>query len=71
MFTPFFRAGPVLDFATAKRASREAYGSFFHSMLEAGVYLPPSAFEAAFAASVFGDSELEIFEAGLGAVWPR
>jgi len=71
MFTPFFTAAPVRDFAAAKRTDREAYKRFFHAMLEAGVYLPPSAFEAAFASSVHGEAELEILEAGLGAAWPR
>jgi glutamate-1-semialdehyde 2,1-aminomutase len=71
MFTPFFTAAPVRDFAAAKRTDPEAYQGFFHAMLEAGVYLPPSPFEAAFASSVHGKVELEVFEAGLGAAWPR
>jgi glutamate-1-semialdehyde 2,1-aminomutase len=71
MFTPFFTAEPVRDFAGAKRTDREAYTSFFHAMLEAGVYLPPSPFEAAFASSVHGEAELEILETALGAAWPR
>lgn len=71
MFTPFFTAEPVRDFAGAKRSDREAYQRFFHAMLEAGVYLPPSPFEAAFASSVHGEAELEVLEAGLGAAWPR
>jgi glutamate-1-semialdehyde 2,1-aminomutase len=71
MFTPFFTAEPVCDFAGAKRADREAYKGFFHAMLEAGVYLPPSPFEAAFASSVHGEAELEVFAAGLGAAWQR
>jgi glutamate-1-semialdehyde 2,1-aminomutase len=71
MFTPFFTGTPVRDFAAAKQTNREAYNSFFHTMLEAGVYLPPSAFEAAFSSSVHGQAELEILEIGLGTVWPR
>ncbi len=71
MFTPFFTAEPVRDFAGAKRTDREAYQRFFHAMLEAGVYLPPSPFEAAFASSVHGEAELEVLETGLGAAWPR
>jgi glutamate-1-semialdehyde 2,1-aminomutase len=71
MFTPFFGRSPVRNFAGAKQTDREAYSSFFHAMLEAGVYLPPSAFEAAFSASVHGPTELEILENALGTVWPR
>jgi glutamate-1-semialdehyde 2,1-aminomutase len=48
MFTTFFTSEPVDDWPTAARADRERYGRFFHSMLEAGVYLAPSQFEAAF-----------------------
>lgn len=71
MFTPFFTKQPVRDFAEAKRTDREAYRRFFHAMLEAGVYLPPSPFEAAFSSSVHGEAELESLESGLGAAWPR
>jgi glutamate-1-semialdehyde 2,1-aminomutase len=71
MFTPFFSPEPVRDFAGAKQTDREAYKGFFHAMLEAGIYLPPSPFEAAFASTVHGEAELEVLEAGLGAIWPR
>jgi glutamate-1-semialdehyde 2,1-aminomutase len=71
MFTPFFTAGPVRTFAEAKRSDRDAYSSFFHAMLEGGIYLPPSAFEAAFASSVHGEAELELLENALGAAWRR
>ena len=71
MFTPFFSADPVRTFGEAKRSDREAYGTFFHGMLEAGVYFPPSPYEAAFTSAVHGDAELEQLEKALGAVWPR
>jgi glutamate-1-semialdehyde 2,1-aminomutase len=71
MFTPFFSSSPVRDFAGAKQTDREAYRRFFHAMLEAGVYLPPSAFEAAFSAAVHGPVELEILETALGTAWPQ
>ena len=71
MFTPFFTPTPVRTFAEAKRSDREAYGRFFHAMLEAGVYLPPSAFEAAFSSAVHGENELELFESALGVAWPQ
>jgi glutamate-1-semialdehyde 2,1-aminomutase len=71
MFTPFFSAGPVRTFAEAKRTDREAYSRFFHAMLEGGIYLPPSPYEAAFASAVHGEAELELLESALGAAWPR
>jgi glutamate-1-semialdehyde 2,1-aminomutase len=71
MFTPFFTADPVRSFAEAKQTDRDAYGRFFHAMLEGGVYLPPSAFEAAFTSSVHGAGELELLESALAGVWPR
>jgi glutamate-1-semialdehyde 2,1-aminomutase len=71
MFTPFFTAEPVRDFAGAKQSDREAYSRFFHALLEAGVYMPPSAFEAAFSSSVHGAAELDVLEAALGTAWPR
>ena len=69
MFTPFFTDEPVQNFAAAKRTNQEAYNRFFHALLEAGVYLPPSAFEAAFSSTVHGDSELDVLESALGAAW--
>jgi glutamate-1-semialdehyde 2,1-aminomutase len=71
MFTAFMTDTPVRNFADAKRTDRQAFNSFFHAMLEAGVYFPPSAFEAAFSACVHGDAELEALETGLAAAWPR
>ena len=71
MFTTFFANDPVTDWTTANRADRAAYGKFFHAMLEGGVYLPPSAFEASFTSAVHGDVELAAFEAALGSAWVR
>jgi glutamate-1-semialdehyde 2,1-aminomutase len=48
MFTWFFNAGPVTDWASASRSDTAAFGRFFRAMLEAGIYLPPSQYEAAF-----------------------
>ena len=58
MWTLFFTEGPVVDYPTAKRASVERFGRFFHAMLDAGVYLPPSQFEAAFASLAMGPAEV-------------
>ena len=48
MFSVFFTEGPVRDFADASRQDTAAYAAFFHAMLDRGVYLPPSAYEAWF-----------------------
>jgi len=48
MFTLFFCAGPVRNFADAKAADATLYGKFFRELLKQGVYFPPSQFEAAF-----------------------
>ena len=71
MLTPFFSATPVRDYAEAKRCDRAAYAAFFHAMLEGGVYLAPSAFEAAFTSAAHGDTELAALEAALGPAWAR
>ena len=48
LFSVFFAAEPVTNFAEARAAETFRYPPFFHAMLEAGVYLPPSGFEAWF-----------------------
>jgi len=48
MWTSFFTGDPVVDWNTANKSNRETYGRFFHAMINAGVYLAPSQFEAAF-----------------------
>ena len=48
MFTWFFTEGPVTDWTSAAKSDTEAFGRFFRAMLENGVYLPPSQYEAAF-----------------------
>lgn len=70
MLTPFFIDRPVTDYATAKGADRAAYGRFFHAMLDHGVYLPPSQFEAAFTAVVHGERELDLFRRAVRASLP-
>jgi glutamate-1-semialdehyde 2,1-aminomutase len=71
IFTPFFAAEPVGDYESAKRTDRARYARFFHLMLEAGVYLPPSPFEACFTSAAHGDLELERFEAAARAAMHR
>lgn len=48
MFTWFFTANPVRDYATAEQSDTARFGQFHRGMLERGVWLPPSQFEAAF-----------------------
>ena len=71
MLTPFFTAAPVRDFTAARRTDRAAYNAFFHAMLDGGVYLPPSAFEAGFTSAVHGEAELAAVEAALTSTWRR
>ncbi|WP_425464499.1 glutamate-1-semialdehyde 2,1-aminomutase [Nocardioides eburneiflavus] len=55
MFSVFFRDAAVRDFAEASRQDTAAYAAFFHSMLDQGVYLPPSAYEAWFVSAAHDD----------------
>src|SRR5829696_8187983 len=48
MWTTFFTKKPVTNWATASKSNRNLYGRFFHAMLDEGVYLAPSQFEAGF-----------------------
>lgn len=48
MFTVFFNANPVTDYDSAAASDLEAFKIYFHSMLEQGIYLPPSQFETNF-----------------------
>ncbi len=59
MWTLFFAAGPVTDAESARRADRGRYAAFFHAMLDEGVYLPPSQFEAAFVSLAHGDEAIQ------------
>lgn len=59
MFTLFFRNGPVPNFDVAAQSDTAAFGRFFRGMLERGVYLPPSQFEAAFLNLAMGPKELK------------
>jgi len=59
MFTWFFTAGAVTDFASAATSDTAAFGRFHRAMMEAGVWLPPSQFEAAFVSTAHGEAEVE------------
>ena len=57
MWGLFFAEGPVIDYTSAKTSDTRRYARFFHAMLERGVYLAPSQFEAAFL-SIAHDEQL-------------
>jgi glutamate-1-semialdehyde 2,1-aminomutase len=59
MFTGFFTSGPVTDYASARRSSTRRYARFFHAMLERGVYLAPSQFEAGFMSLAHAEADIE------------
>ena len=59
MFSVFFTADPVRDFDGASRQDTAAYAAFFHAMLDRGVYLPPSAFEAWFVSAAHDDRAVQ------------
>jgi glutamate-1-semialdehyde 2,1-aminomutase len=59
MWTTFFTTEPVVDWDTANKADRALYAKFFHAMLEEGVYLAPSQFEAAFVSVAHTDEVIQ------------
>ncbi|MEP6636880.1 MAG: glutamate-1-semialdehyde 2,1-aminomutase [Acidobacteriota bacterium] len=59
MWTSFFQSGPVTDWTSANRSDRDLFGRFFHSMLEEGVYLAPSQFEAGFVSVAHTDEIID------------
>jgi len=60
MFGLYFREGAVETFEDAKASDTARFNRFFHAMLERGVYLAPSAFEAGFMSSAHGDAEIAL-----------
>jgi glutamate-1-semialdehyde 2,1-aminomutase len=58
MFGVFFRATPPASYAEVMGADNDAFNRFFHALLEAGVYLAPSAYEAGFVSAAHGDAEI-------------
>jgi glutamate-1-semialdehyde 2,1-aminomutase len=59
MFTTFFTDRAVTNWASAKTSDTQKFGAYFRAMLEQGVYLAPSQFEAAFLSTAHGDAEIE------------
>jgi glutamate-1-semialdehyde 2,1-aminomutase len=65
MFSLFFTDRPVRDFAGASTQDTAAFAAFFHAMLDQGVYLPPSAYEAWFCSSAHDDRAVDTVLAAL------
>jgi len=59
MFSVFFRGEPVRDFDDASDQDTSAFAAFFHAMLDAGVHLPPSAYEAWFLSAAHDDRAVQ------------
>ncbi len=59
MFGLYFRATPPTSFAEVMQCDKERFNRFFHAMLERGVYLAPSAYEAGFVSAAHGPAEIE------------
>jgi glutamate-1-semialdehyde 2,1-aminomutase len=58
LMTAFFHDGPVHDFESAAESDTKAFARFFHGMLERGIYLAPSQFEAAFVSLAHSDEDI-------------
>jgi glutamate-1-semialdehyde 2,1-aminomutase len=58
MFTCFFTPGPVTDWTSAAKSDTDAFGRFFRALLDSGVYLPPSQFEAAFLSAAHTEEDV-------------
>jgi glutamate-1-semialdehyde 2,1-aminomutase len=58
MFTFFFTEGPVTDYESAKRSDTARFGRFFRAMLDRGIYLAPSQFEAAFLSAAHSEEDI-------------
>jgi glutamate-1-semialdehyde 2,1-aminomutase len=58
LLTLFMHDGPVRDFEDAQRCDTERYAALFRHLLEQGVYLPPSQFEALFPSTAHGEEEI-------------
>ena len=59
MMTLFFSADEVTGWASVSASDKEAFGRFFHRMIDEGVYLPPSGFEAMFVSTAHGNAEID------------
>ena len=65
MFTVFLTPGPVTDYESARRSDLGAFAILHRGLLDGGVYLPPSQFEALFLSTAHGDAEMNRLASGL------
>ncbi|HXK02238.1 MAG TPA: glutamate-1-semialdehyde 2,1-aminomutase [Verrucomicrobiae bacterium] len=68
MFTYFFTDGPVTDWESAKKCDTGKFGRFFRGMLERGIYLAPSQFEAAFISAAHTEEDVQRTVSAAGEV---
>jgi glutamate-1-semialdehyde 2,1-aminomutase len=70
MFTTFFAQGPVIDYTTALTSDTARFGVFFGGMLDRGVNLAPSQFEAGFMSLAHTDADIDRTVEAAAEVWP-
>jgi len=58
MFTSFFSPDPVTDWESAKKCDTARFAKFFHFLLERGVYIAPSQFEAGFVSAAHSEADI-------------
>ena len=72
VMTLFFNGGPIVDYESAALSDRGAFADYFHAMLERGVSLPPSQFEAMFVSAAHSEADVDrTLEAARGALTGR
>ncbi len=59
VMTLFFAEGPIVDYQSAAQSDRDAFAAYFHAMLEHGVALPPSQFEAMFVSAAHSEADVD------------
>jgi glutamate-1-semialdehyde 2,1-aminomutase len=69
MFGVYFAAAPPTSYAEVMASDKEAFNRFFHAMLDAGVYLAPSAFEAGFVSAAHSDADIAATVAAAEAIF--
>ena len=59
MFGLYFRGSPPTSFAEVMQCDKDRFNKFFHAMLDQGIYLAPSAYEAGFVSAAHGTAEID------------